>query len=326
MFLLRVIVSSLILVVSATVNATATGLGLRAASCQQDSLTRCTDPLKVLTNNRDLGFAASQQELNALCPKLIDGLRCIDNFTSRCLDAQHREFFHMLYAGTKQVIVDLCEDEDYQREYLLHAPCMRDVQSGYERCAVEYQSHVREHSGNNNANGGGSAATLGGGNTVADDPVENSKKLCCSFQNYMKCSQAVVAGTCGVQTASFTRGFLDTMAGPLIQGYCLSYEPGTEHEIECELPTPKVDPSLGSSTYNNYEPSEQALDRSDGIEEQQRSVDETEFVSSRQNNQQQQQHATGSSSSSLLSSRGVVSSWPILTLLLLAPVSFLHYF
>ena len=63
-------------------------------------------------------------------------------------------------------------------EYLLHAPCMRDVQSGYERCAVEYQSHVREHSGNNNANGGGSAATLGGGNTVADDPVENSKKLC----------------------------------------------------------------------------------------------------------------------------------------------------
>jgi hypothetical protein len=47
--------------------------------------------------------------------KLIDGLRCIDNFTSRCLDAQHREFFHMLYAGTKQVIVDLCEDEDYQR-------------------------------------------------------------------------------------------------------------------------------------------------------------------------------------------------------------------
>jgi hypothetical protein len=106
------------------------------------------------------------------------------------------------------------------------------------------------------------------------------------------------------------------------QGYCLSYEPGTEHEIECELPAPKVDSSLASSTYNNYEPSEQALDRSDGIEEQQRSVDETEFVSSRQNNQQQ--HATGSSSS-LLSSRGVVSSWPILTLLLLAPVSFLHY-
>lgn len=47
--------------------------------------------------------------------KLIDGLHCIDNFTMRCLDAQHREFFHMLYAGTKQVIVDLCQDPDYQQ-------------------------------------------------------------------------------------------------------------------------------------------------------------------------------------------------------------------
>ncbi|KAI9563121.1 hypothetical protein GHT06_010578 [Daphnia sinensis] len=313
------VIVSLVLICSST--HASNELGLRTATCQQDSLTRCTDPLKVLTNNRDLGFAASQQELNTLCPKLIDGLRCIDNFTSRCLDAQHREFFHMLYAGTKQVIVDLCEDEDYQKEYLMHAPCMRDVQSGYERCAVEYQSHVREHSGNNN-NANGAGATLGG-SSIADDPVENSKKLCCSFQNYMKCSQSVVAGKCGAQTASFTRGFLDTMAGPLIQGYCLSYEPGTEHEIECELPTSNDASLTSSSTYNNYEPSEQALDRSDGIEEE-RNVDETEFVSSRQNNQQQQ-HATAGSSSSLLSSRGVVSSWPLLTLLLLTAVSFLHY-
>lgn len=54
-------------------------------------------------------------------------------------------------------------------EYLTHAPCMRNVQTGYERCAVEYQSHVREHSGN--ANG-----ALG--SNAVDDPIENSKKLC----------------------------------------------------------------------------------------------------------------------------------------------------
>lgn len=46
----------------------ATSLAMRTATCQQDSLTRCTDPLKVLTNNRDLGFAASPEELNTLCP------------------------------------------------------------------------------------------------------------------------------------------------------------------------------------------------------------------------------------------------------------------
>lgn len=182
----------------------------RSSSCQQDALKRCTDPLKVLTNNRDLGFATTKNELDTMCPKLIDGLRCIDNFTGRCLDAQHREFFHMLYAGTKQVIVDLCQDEDYQADYLSHAPCMRDVQSGYEQCAIEYQSHIADQQAPTSSD--------------QNDAVEHSNRLCCSFQNYMKCSQAVVKATCGHQTATFTRGFLDTMAGPLIQGYCLSYD------------------------------------------------------------------------------------------------------
>ena len=58
------------------------------------------------------------------------------------------------------------------KEYLIHAPCMRIVQTGYEQCAVEYQSHVREHNG---GNGGGNNALGSGG---SDDPLENSKKLC----------------------------------------------------------------------------------------------------------------------------------------------------
>lgn len=240
-----------------------------ASTCQQDSLTRCTDPLKVLTNNRDLGFAATKHELNSLCPKLIDGLRCIDNFTARCLDSQHREFFHMLYAGTKQVIVDLCQDEDYQREYLSHAPCMRIVQTGYEQCAVEYQSNVRDHNGGGAANNNNNALA----NSAVDDPVENSKRLCCSFQNYMKCSQSVVQETCGTQTATFTRGFLDTMAGPLIQGYCLSYEPGTD---ECGSMEHSQQPGISDVYGGGYD--EQSLDRSGTEDAGLGLIDGTEFV------------------------------------------------
>ena len=68
--------------------------------------------------------------------KLIDGLRCIDNFTGRCLDAQHREFFHMLYAGTKQVIVDLCQEEDYQRGKRTHRRHLLSAPSGHWKTAT----------------------------------------------------------------------------------------------------------------------------------------------------------------------------------------------
>ena len=46
--------------------------------------------------------------------KLMDGLRCIDDFTSSCLDDDHRAYFNTLYTGTTQVIMDLCQTGQYQ--------------------------------------------------------------------------------------------------------------------------------------------------------------------------------------------------------------------
>ena len=46
--------------------------------------------------------------------KLMDGLRCIDDFTTKCLDEDHRAYFNTLYTGTTQVIMDLCQTGDYQ--------------------------------------------------------------------------------------------------------------------------------------------------------------------------------------------------------------------
>lgn len=204
--------------------------------CQQEELKRCTDPLKILTNNRDLGFATTEKELGKLCPDLLDGLQCIDNFTRRCLDSTHRDFFHMLYAGTKQVIVDLCEDQHYQQEYLDHAPCMRVVQTGYEQCAMDYQSQMH-------------GEDVSGGAVATFDMTEHSGDLCCSFKQYLNCSHSVVKRKCGDQTAKFTSGFLNTMAGPLIQGYCLNYQPGACDTAEEAFPRSDVsDASSGVQT------------------------------------------------------------------------------
>lgn len=181
--------------------------------CSADAMSRCTDPLRVVTDNKDLGFATSQQELQEMCPKLMDGLRCIDNFTTKCLEQEHRAYFNTLYTGTTQVIVDLCHEGEYQTEYLQHAPCMRKAQTEYESCADEYQLRIKT------LNKGGVASP--------EEEEDNVQVLCCSFQRYLHCSERVVNGTCGLETASFTKGFLDRMSGPLVQGHCQAYEMGS---------------------------------------------------------------------------------------------------
>ena len=93
------------------------------------------------------------------CRKLMDGLRCIDDFTSSCLDDDHRAYFNTLYTGTTQVIMDLCQTGQYQTgewltwpsrqiilttsEYLKHARCMRDAQTEYESCVDVYQLRIK---------------------------------------------------------------------------------------------------------------------------------------------------------------------------------------
>lgn len=63
--------------------------------------------------NADKHYCYTDFPLHA-CRKLMDGLRCIDDFTLRCLDREHRAYFNTLYAGTTQVIVDLCQEGTYQ--------------------------------------------------------------------------------------------------------------------------------------------------------------------------------------------------------------------
>ena len=36
--------------------------------CAPSAMSKCTDPLKVVTDNKDLGFATSKEELVKMCP------------------------------------------------------------------------------------------------------------------------------------------------------------------------------------------------------------------------------------------------------------------
>ena len=36
--------------------------------CAPSAMAKCTDPLKVVTDNKDLGFATSKEELVKMCP------------------------------------------------------------------------------------------------------------------------------------------------------------------------------------------------------------------------------------------------------------------
>ena len=51
--------------------------------CAATQMAKCTDPLTLVTENTDLGWGSSKQDIDEMCPKLMDGLACINSFTVR---------------------------------------------------------------------------------------------------------------------------------------------------------------------------------------------------------------------------------------------------
>ena len=181
--------------------------------CSPRQMTSCTDPLTLLTEKPDLGLGSSLEELQSMCPKLMDGLTCINTFTVRCLNTDQRTYFNILYAGIIQVIEDMCRPGPYQTDYLRHSACMTLVQPEYQQCSVEYQTKLRAVQHQHRAD--------------SQTSEQDVAVLCCSFQSYLACSQGVVNKTCGRETAVFTAQFLDRMAAPLAQGHCHTFTPGS---------------------------------------------------------------------------------------------------
>lgn len=200
--------------------------------CGQEELTNCARPLQILQSTSELSIAAKKEELEKLCPDLHNGLHCIRSYTRRCMTLQQRNQFNKMYHGTNQVIRDLCKEGQYQDEFLKHAPCLRVVQAEYEVCTKRYQetmAFINQAKTQENV-------------TLTED--ESVRTVCCSFTEYLDCSEQAARKTCGEETAQFTRGFLDKMSSTLVKTYCDSYYKGSGRCREFE----SAAPSLGLST------------------------------------------------------------------------------
>ncbi|XP_063824979.1 uncharacterized protein LOC135074571 [Ostrinia nubilalis] len=191
---------------------------------QEDLLQRCSMALPVLSS-REISFALTQEELDKSCVELRSGIRCIDNYTTVCMEKHEQVVFRRIYSGITDVVQDLCTRGKYQDEYLKHATCVKHVRPEYEKCSKRYEvtlttlsdSHKTEQYQTDHDNSASHEDYL--------------RTVCCSFQEYLRCSEQTVQSSCGDDAALFTSAFLKRMASNIIKNFCLEYR-----GHECGLP------------------------------------------------------------------------------------------
>lgn len=120
-------------------------------------------------------------------------------------------------------VKDLCSAGEFQSEFLKHSPCLDRVRPSYEVCASQYQNTMTLISQQRSIDER-TQEPIGPPN----DNKEDVRNICCSFRQYLDCSEHAARRICGESTGKFIRGFLDRMGNSLIKMYCNEYKLGTE--------------------------------------------------------------------------------------------------
>ncbi|XP_047529498.1 uncharacterized protein LOC125065746 isoform X1 [Vanessa atalanta] len=184
---------------------------------EEDLLQRCSMALPVLSSP-EISFALTREELDKSCVELRVGIKCIDNYTEICMEKSEQVMFRRIYAGITDVVQELCTRGKYQDEYLRHADCVKNVRQEYEVCSKNYEVTLTTLSNHQKKDQYHTDETQ-----VATNHEDYLRTVCCSFQEYLMCSELTVQKSCGDDAALFTSAFLKRMASNIIKNFCLEY-------------------------------------------------------------------------------------------------------
>lgn len=77
-----------------------------------------------------------------LCSDLHAGLQCIQSYTRRCMNSDQRAHFNKLYAGTAEMIHQLCEDNQYQEGKYVFDIYKRKEESSKSATIMEFKLSI----------------------------------------------------------------------------------------------------------------------------------------------------------------------------------------
>jgi hypothetical protein len=200
--------------------------------------------------NRDV-----QVKQEDACVLLRNSLKCIDQFTERCLPPKQKYAVDMLFEEVREIVQHKCPDDvdmEKREQHHEHMRCMAKHHHEYQECVALYKNHTSELRA--------LEQHYSDGHHDQHDQhhhhhhMDSSKiitSVCCGFLKYVDCSVKLFREKCGERVGQFSEDYLTKTAGSIISARCSSYRHDSE---ECQLSAQKAftdavsSPEVSSST------------------------------------------------------------------------------
>lgn len=107
---------------------------------KKKELDRCL--AKVAPYMPRVGLPYTPTDLTNMCKAFKGGMSCVDVYTAACLTTDKQTELQHNLQGARSFLAFLCDDPVFQKEYLSHGSCLRDVSDDWSKCQHHYKGLV----------------------------------------------------------------------------------------------------------------------------------------------------------------------------------------
>ncbi|XP_042890521.1 uncharacterized protein LOC122265333 [Penaeus japonicus] len=168
--------------------------GARAAKCMNKTeLDTCLE--KVAGYMPKSGLPADRQQLINMCRAFKGGMKCVDNYTAKCMTANQRTALEEHLKGARATLAFLCDDPVFQKDYLSHGQCIIDVRDDWDKCHNHFKylvnrAHVRSNI----------------------TQAKRDHNICCIRAGFLSCVYGISYFKCGKNEAMFLKKVTETLS------------------------------------------------------------------------------------------------------------------
>ncbi|XP_065569017.1 uncharacterized protein LOC136032659 [Artemia franciscana] len=117
---------------------------VQLVKCSKTSLDDCLSPLYPLMEDPLVkGIPQSKIAVEKSCTAFKKGMTCVDAATE-CMTKRQRQSLQKQVEGARNTFAFLCDDADFQRDFLQHQSCYRAISNYWQKCANRFQDFITE--------------------------------------------------------------------------------------------------------------------------------------------------------------------------------------
>uniref|UniRef100_A0A1B0GI94 DUF19 domain-containing protein n=2 Tax=Lutzomyia longipalpis TaxID=7200 RepID=A0A1B0GI94_LUTLO len=95
-------------------------------------------------NSIERPIPQSIQEIHEVCSAFVTGMKCTDDYLTRCIDQRERKIIESEIYGAKHLYDHLCRNRNFQTNFLKHLDCIISIQSRWNACSDKFVREVKE--------------------------------------------------------------------------------------------------------------------------------------------------------------------------------------